>query len=328
MASGLGHDCYLQIGREATWSSPVASSRRFNIVNGTMMGERAKVRTDALTAFRNRSAIYAGPQIGRANFSLEADYEGQLHLWDAVLGTATFGANGMTSSGAGPYTWTGIQRNLFSSYTLQLITNVPSGKCDRMAGAKLNKFTLGGSTGFDAKPLKMDLEFVGASVVTNVSPTGALSANSALPIMMHHVDTGAFKAGTADTAGTERLRSFELSITNGLAEYFYGADTIQEPVADEFATTQLKWTIEFGSATAIDEYVANTQGAPIIKFAAPTGTKSLQISMPKGYIVAPVGRPVDRYGILTQEFTYEAIHDSGTVSGVAITIINAESTIS
>lgn len=327
MASALGHDCYLQIGREATWSSTVAASRRFNIVNGTMMGERAKVRTDALTAFRNRSAIYAGPQIGRANVTLEADYEGQLHLWDAMLGTATFGSNGMTSTGTNPYTWTGIQRNLFSSYSLQLITNVPSGKCDRMGGAKLNKFTLGGSTGFDAKPLKMDLEFVGASVATNVSPTGALTANTALPIMMHHVDTGTFKSGTADTAGTERLRSFELSITNGLAEYFYGADTIQEPVADEYATTQLKWTIEFATQTAIDEYVANTQGAPIIKFAAPTGTKSLQISMPKGYIVTPVGRPVDRYGILTQEFTYEAIHDSGTVSGVAITIINAEATL-
>jgi hypothetical protein len=327
MATGLGHDAYLQIGREATWSSSVTASRRFNIVSGSLNGERAKVRADALTAFRNRSAIYAGPQVGRASISLEADYEGQLHLWDAALGTATYGSAGLTSSGAGPYTWTGIQRNLFSSYSLQLITNVPSGKCDRLVGAKLNKFTLSGSTGFDAKPVKMDMEFVGASVSTNVSPTGALSANSALPIMMHHVDTAAFKSGNADSAGTERLRSFEFSITNGLAEYFYGADTIQEPLADDFATTQFKWTIEFGTQTALDEYLANTVGAPVIKWAAPTGTKSLQISMPKGYIVTPIGRPIDRYGLITQEFTTEAIHDTGSVSGVSITIVNAEATL-
>lgn len=327
MATGLGHDAYLQIGREATWGTTVSATRRFNIVSGTMNGERAKVRTDALTAFRNRSAIYAGPQIGRSAVSLEADYEGQLHLWDAVLGTATFGSNGMTVTGANPYTWAGIQRNLFSSYAMQLMTNIPSGKCDKLLGAKLNKFTLSGSTGFDSKPLKMDLEFVGSAVTTNVATTGTPTANAALPIMMHHVDTANFKSGNADAAGSERLRSFELSITNGLAEYFYGADTIQEPLADEFATTQLKWTIEFGTQTALDEYLANTQGAPIIKFAAPTGTKSLQISMPKGYIVTPIGRPVNRYGLLTQEFTYEAIHDSGTVSGVAITIVNAEATL-
>lgn len=328
MATGFGHDAYLQIGREVTWGTAAASVRRFNIVSGSIASERAKVRADVLTAFRNRSAIYAGPQVGRASVTLEADYEGQLHLWDGALGTATFGSNGGTSTGSGPYTWTFIQRNLFSSYSLQMVTNIPSGKCDRLLGAKIQSLKLSGSTGFDAKPLKLELEFVGSAVSTNVSPTGALSANSALPIMSHHVDTANFKSGTADTAGTERLRSFELSIKNNLSEYFYGADTIEEPLADDFAETQLKWTIEFGTQTAIDEYVNNTQGAPIIKFAAPTGTKSLQISMPKGYIVSPVGRPIDRYGVLTQEFTYEAIHDSGTVSGVSIVAINAESTIS
>jgi hypothetical protein len=322
MATGLGHDVYLQIGREATWNSTVTGSRRFNIVNGSMNGERAKVRTDALTAFRNRSAIYAGPQVGRASISLEADYEGQLHLWDAALGTATFGANGMTVTGAGPYTWAGIQRNLFSSYSMQLVTNIPSGKCDKLLGAKLNKFTLSGSTGFDAKPVKMDLEFVGAAVTTNVATSGTPTANAPVPIMMHHIATSTFKSGNADAAGTERLRSFEFSITNGLAEYYYGADTIEEPLADEFATTELKFTIEFGTATALDEYLANTVGAPIIKFVCPTGTKSVQISMPKGHIVTPVGRPIDRYGLLTQEFTYEAIHDSSSVSGVSITIVN------
>ena len=169
---------------------------------------------------------------------------------------------------------------------------------------------------------------VGASVTTNQSPT-ALTANAALPIMFHHIDTANFDSGTADAAGTERLRAFELSITNNLSEYFYGADTIEEPVADDFAETMMKWTLGFATKTAIDEYLANTSGAPIIKFAAPTGTKSLQISVPVGYIVTPIGRPVDRYGILTQEFTYEAVDDGASPSsGVTVTIINAEATIS
>ena len=324
-----GHDCYLQVGRETAgnWGTAVAASRRWNMVSGEVKGERSKVRTDTLTAFRNRTAIYSGPQIGRAVVTLEADYEGQLHAWDAALGTATFGANGATVTGANPYTWTGIQRDLFSSYSIQKVTNVPSTKCIRLTGAKCNKLTLSGSVGMDAKPLRLALEYVGKSVVTNIAPTGALTANAALPIMMHHLDTAAFKSGNADAAGTERLRSFELSIVNGLAEYFYGADTIQEPLADDFATTQLKFTIQFDTITAVDEYIANTVGAPILKFAAPTGTKSLQISMPKGYIVTPIGPTIDRYGIITQEFTTEAIHDTGIASGVGITIVNAEATL-
>lgn len=329
MATGVGHDCYIQFGREATYGTAVAATRRFNVVSAEMQGERGKVRTDAITDTRNRKDIFSGPQSGKLSLSLEADYEGQLHLWDALMGTATYGSNGGTATGTNPYTWTFIQRMLFSSYTIQLTTNIPSGKCDRLSGAKLESVKLSGSGGMDVKPLKLDMEFHGTKVETNQTPTGALTANAALPIMFHHCDTANFDSGTADSAGTERLRGFELSIKNNLAlGRFYGADTRDEPLGDDFAETQLKWTLEFGSKTAIDEYLANTSGAPIIKFAAPTGTKSLQISMPAGYIVTPIGRPVDRYGILTQEFTYEAVHNTGISSGVGITVINSESTIS
>lgn len=324
-----GYDCYLQIGREATYGTNVAATRRFNIVTADMQGERGKVRSDVLTGNRNRPAIYSGPQTGKLSLTLEADYEGHLFLWDGVMGTATYGSNGMTSSGSGTYTWTAIQRALFNSYTCQLITNVPSTKCDRLLGGKIESLKLSGSGALDSKPLKLELEIHGTKVETNQSPTGALTANSALPIMFHHCDTANFKSGTADTAGSERLRAFELSIKNNLnLSRFYGADTRDEPLSDNFADTQLKWTLEFATRTAIDEYLANTSGAPIIKFAAPTGTKSLQISMPSGYIVTPIGRPVDRYGILTQEFTYEAVHNSGISSGIQVAIINAESTVS
>ena len=44
MATGLGHDAYLQIGREATWGTTVSATRRFNIVSGTMNGERVAAR--------------------------------------------------------------------------------------------------------------------------------------------------------------------------------------------------------------------------------------------------------------------------------------------
>lgn len=328
---GLGHEAYLQIGREATYGTAVAATRRFNIINADMRGERGKVRSDAITDTVNRKDIFNGPQIGRLSLSLEADYEGQLHLWDAAMGTATYGSNGGTSSGAGPYTWTFIQRMLANSLSCQLITNIPSTKCDRMLGGKVQSLKLSGSAGMESKPLKLDLELVGTKVETNQTPTAALTANSALPIMFHHMDTANFKAGTADSAGADRLRAFEFSIKNNLNESrYYGADTIDEPLRDLFCETQLKFTIEFTSRTAIDEYLtaSATTGAPVIKFAAPTGTKSLQISMPKGVIVTPIGRPVDRYGVLTQEFTCEAVHDTSSGTGVTVTVINSESTIS
>lgn len=324
MATGKGHNHYVQIGREATWGSAAAATRKMYVVSTDSQSVRGKVVSDVLTGNRNPATIFSGPQKGIATIEFEADYEGQLHLWDAALGTATFGSNGGTSSGTGPYTWTFIQRLLASSYSLQIVTDIPSGKCDRIVGAKLNRLRFSGTTGADAKPFRLSTEWLGKSYSLNVSPTGALSANSPLAIMPGHLDTANLDTGTSDAAGSDRLRSFELSIDNKLAERFYGADEIDEPLYDDYAETTMKWTVEFSTETAINEYLQHASQSPVIKFAS--GTKSIQFAFGAGYIVEPVGRPIDRWGILTQSFTTRAIHSGST--GLTVTIVNSESTIS
>jgi len=320
---GKGHDHYVQIGREAVWGTDVAATRRFNVLSTDLQQIRGKVRSDVLTGQRNRSAIYSGPQLARMTMELEADFEGQLLLWDGAMGTATFAANGGTSAGAGPYVWTFIQRALMNSYTIEAVTNIPSGKCDQIVGAKINRLRFSGSVGLDAAPCKLATEWIGKAATTNVTPTGSLSANSALPVMPGHLDTANFDI-TADAAGTERLKSWDISLDNKLAERFYGADTIDEPLTDDYGEVQFKWTMEFTSKTAIDEYLANTSGAVLFKFAS--GTASLDFRTGAGYIVTPVGREINRWGILTQEFTYESIHNT-TNTGLRVIVTNDETTI-
>lgn len=322
---GFGHDCYIQIGRESVWGTDVAATRRFNVLSAELNAIRGKVRSNVLTGNRTRSAIYKGPQLGRAVIELEADFEGQLHLWDALQGTGTYGANGGTSSGTNPYTWTFIQRALFNSYSMELVTNIPSGKADQLLGAKLNKLTFSGEVGLDSPPCRIRTEWIGKAATTNVTPTGALSANAAQPIMPGHISTGTFDSGTSDAAGSDRLKSWEITVDNKLAERFYGADTIEEPLADEYADVSYKWTMEFTSKTAIDEYLSNALTAPAFKFAS--GSASLEFGSGSGYIVTPVDRPVDRWGILTQTFTVEPVHES-TYTGLRVIAINTESTIS
>lgn len=323
--AGKGHDHYVQIGRESVWGTDVAATRRFNVVSTDIQPIRGKVRSDAITGNRVRSTIVNGPQLGRMTLELEADYEGQLHIWDAALGTATFAANGGTSSGSGPYTWTFIQRALFNSYTVEAVTNIPSGKCDQLVGAKLNRLRFSGSVGLDARPNRIVTEWIGKQFTNNVTPTGSLTANSPLLVMPGHLNTGTLEAGTSDAAGTDRLKSWELTLDNKLVERFYGADTIDEPITDDYADVQFKWTMEFTSKAAIDDYIANTANNVLLKFAS--GAASIELDTGSGYIVTPVGRPINRWGIYTQEFTYESVHES-SYTGLRVIVINSESTIS
>lgn len=322
--AGKGHDHYVQIGREATWGTDTAATRRFNVLSTHIQPIRGKVRSDQITGNRNRTTIVNGPQLCRMTMDLEADFEGQLLIWDGAMGTATFGADGGTVTGGPTYTRTFIQRALINSYAVEAVTNIPSGKCDQGLGMKINRLRFSGSTGLDAKPCRISTEWLGKAYTNNVTPTGSLTANTPNLIMPGHVDTANLDVGTADAAGSDRLRSWEISVDNKLAERFYGADTIDEPLTDDFSEVTFKWTMEFTSKTAIDEYLAGTSGTPSFKFAS--GTKSLQFDAGAGYIVTPVGRPIERWGIYTQEFTFESVHDA-TYTGLRVIVVNAEATI-
>lgn len=326
MPPGFGHDHYVQIGRESVWGTEVNATRKINVISTDLQAVRGKVRSDVLIDKRNRQAILSGPQMARMTMELQADYEGQLHIWDAAFGTDTYAADGGTS--AGSYVWTFRQRDLFNSYTIEAVTNIPSGKCDLALGMKLNRLRFSGTPGLDAAPCRLSTEWFGKSVTVNTTPTSSLTANSPLAIMPGHVDTANLDVGTADTAGTDRLRSWEILIDNKLVERFYGADTIDEPLADDYAETSVRWSIEFTSEKAITEYLANTAGNPTLKLMT-SASRYLQFDMDAGYIVAPVGRPIDRWGILTQEFTFEAVDDGATPSsGIILAVGTTEATIS
>lgn len=326
---GKGHDHYIQIAREAVWGTDLAATRKLNVISTDMGPVFGKVRSDTITADRNRKQILLGPGYGRATIELDALFTSQLHLWDAAFGTGTYAADGGTATGAGPYVWTFKQRALFNSYVIEAVTNIPAGKAEQLVGAKLNRLRFSGATGLDAKPCKLLTEWIGKSWSDNVTPTGALSVTTPISVMPSHIDTAALDVGTADAAGSDRLKAWEISIDNKLTDgRYYGAATMDEPLTDDFAETQIKWTMEFTSKTALDEYIANTAGNPTIKFAQ-SANVYIQFAMGSGYIVTPINRPISRWGIYTQEFTYEAVDDGGSPStGLTVTISTTESTIS
>lgn len=330
-APGFGHGSYVQIGRESVWGTKVAATRRFRVVSSDFQPERAKVPSDALTDTVARKNYFNGPQRVTGKLDLELDYEGQLYLFDGAQGTSTFASDGGTKTGAGPYTWSFLQRALLNSYTIEDIAGpIPTSKGNVATGCKIKSMTISGSGGFDAKPIKLSVDWVGKDWADNQTPTAALTANTPIPVMFHHISTGSFKAGTADSAGTERLRSFEITIPNPLADdRWYGADTMDEPLRNGYAEPTFKWTLEFATKSAIADYLNSTltSGAPLLTFSL--GTKSITFGSFISYIVTPVSRPVNNFGVLLQDFTLTAVDDTNTPSsGIIITTVNSESTIS
>lgn len=325
---GRGFKGFLQVGREAVWATGVAATRRIPVNVITPAYEKGTIKSSGITGLISRAGIYEGGEVGRFSFEIETTFEGCALLFDWFMGTAAFGSIGGTIVGSNPYTTTYKQREILNSYTLELgMGDTPAGKCEQIVGAKVDQVSLKGSAGLNPADgiVIMRIQGFGKLPTLAATPTGALTAIAPQPILFHQISTDA--DGTADVTADVNLKSFELTVQNGLALRFaLGGKAILEPLRNAFAMVTLKLQNEFQTTAALAAYMAVTQGNPQLVFTS--GSKSFTISLPKAYQTAPHQHALTGPGLLEETFTWEAIDDGGSPSsGLTLVTINTESTI-
>jgi hypothetical protein len=329
---GFPYLSFFQFGRESTWNTAVACTNRIPILPGFQpRSEAGRIFSPAFDGKRNPVTAYIGGKRSRLTAEFELTYTGMLLLIDGLMGTATFGNNGGTTSGAGPYTHTFIQRLIYNSYTLQFgIGDVPATKCEQIAGAKIQEATFSCSGAFDSHEavVRVRFVFIGGNYSTNVTPT-SLSAAAPDPALFYHCtnDTD----GSGDAADDVQIRGFELVVRNFLTENRFILEATNPGVLKEPLLTGKKSEIimtimeEFRTKTILESFW-NTYAtsSPVIRFTS--GTKDITFTLPVAAISETPEHDPTGDDIIIQNVKWRAL-DGGSNSGLTIVVNNAQSLI-
>lgn len=325
MASpGIGAKSYMQFGRESVWGTAVAATKRLGILRHTIKSDMKQARDARLTGSRLPQDIYNVRERAVGQIELYMTYNDLLMLFDAVMGTATFGSNGGSTSGANPYTHTFTDgKEFFNSFTIELIEgNIPSTKCQRVLGAKIMGITIRGEA---ADIVHVTLDVVGKQKQSNQTPTGALTANTQILVLTSHVNTPL--DGSGDAAADIVIKNFELTVRNGMIgeREICGTAYIGEPIGNETPVATMKFRKEFRTRTAFDNYIAATAMNPSLPFIS--GVSQFTFQMPTAKLVN-YDHGVDSMGIMYQEMELESLMTAGSPDlGCQIQFVNAQATI-
>jgi len=324
----LGLRSYFQFGLEATYGTAVAATKRLGYVTSRTTVNPGVILDPTLDNSVSRTAQYQGRKRFRTVVRTRLDYEGQLLLWDALFGTATFGSVGGTTTGASPFVHTFVEKTLLNSLTLQLIEGDPSAltnDCSRAAGAKLIGVTVRGEQGDGERGVGYaDWEFTSKTYDEDILSTGALSAPAAKPVLYQEATT--FDDGTADAAADVKMRSYEFSIRNPVEEEgVIGSATIEEPFRNNFVEVKARFTKLYKTKTLHAAANAFTAGSPKLVFGS-AATKRITFDIGTANVEV-YEHPVTGYGAVLQEVTWNAIKDVTNASAMKLVVENTQSTI-
>jgi len=330
----IGFRSYWQFGREATWDAAATATHRIPFI--TLAPEPNKGVTPSRlinTGVDNPENFNIIGQRNRLRGTTEFQYENFLRLIDAVMGTASFGSNGGTTTGpvSTIYTHTFKQRALLNSLTNQAsIGDVPAGQVERLQGSKVTELRLAGSRAFggDEGVASLDVATLGRTYATGVSPTGTPTVPTYRPVLFSHLTT--VLDGSGDAADLRALWSFELTIRNTIAEN--RLDVMPnglEPLRNGWTEILLKLETEYQSKTLRDRYLALTEGALQLIFTEPGVTgRRITLDIPKANQVEPHSLGVPDMDVLRQTSMWRAKSDGGSpATGITITVENTESAI-
>lgn len=325
-APGQGFMSYFQFGRESTWGTDVAATKRLPINRADPVADIGRIRPNTMDGTLVLPPLQAGGIRALSTIELPLTYTGMLILWDCVMGTATYGANGGATTGSNPYThtWTAFGQHLNSLTLEHNMGDIPTSKVEQIVGAKIAKATLKGSAGLapDEGIITCTLELVGKTLSTNVEETGALTSPTPDYVLFSHMANMADPGAGANA----QVLDFELVIDTGLAaERFYmqGAvgNVLKEPLRKQRPTARLSVTAEFINDNTLDAFIANTKSTGVTLNFTGAGSLQFAFSFAQVAISEPVHHPTEGDDFLRERFVIEA---EGAVS---LQIVNAQATI-
>jgi len=223
----------------------------------------------------------------------------------------------VATAGAGPYVHTFTLAELPAfGLSLELIRGAGWSNAERIAGAKINDWTLSGAAG--ATPLLFECTILGRSSAWASASTPTYGTEAL--IKPQHVGVLGFNSNTY------KLRDFRLSSSNSLERRDHmGSAYTDEPEGGGFRDVTLQATIEVTDETLITEHGADTTGNVTLT-ATGTGNNALAITGYNGFITE-VSAPTNQAGRLLQTVTWKMAPDaSNSALKLALTNDNATAT--
>jgi len=326
---GLGHKSYLQIGpKETTYGTYIAPTSKLELISWDVEPNVSVIQDPSLYSAQSRRGLFQGPYSVRGTFVVRLNFEGLLELFRGLFGTYS---NSLVETGVRDHTFKeGATLNSYSPEVI--IGDVTAGKSFRVLGMKLISMRVSGraGTGDDAM-LQVEFTVLAKDYVSNQTPTGALSFPAVFPVLYHQGIT--MDDGTADAAGSVRIRSFEVTLEQPHTEdrFYLGSLTMDEPLRQDFLTARWRFEQEFTTLTQWDAARAFTNGSPQLIFQNPTtigstSKREFELRSNKSQLVE-MSAPVAGYGVILSTAVWEAYNDTGDATALLARFRNTEAAL-
>jgi hypothetical protein len=310
---------FFQFGRESVWGTDVAATHRVRFLALRPEPVLEVADQDVMDGTGLLLLHWAGKKTVRFTLECELTFTNFLLLWDCLMGTATFAANGGATTGGGPdFTHTFKHKDLLNSLTLEIgMGDIPTGKVEQIVGAKIVQANFSGES---HGRMRARLTFEGKDYSTNVTPTSL-----ALPATQDCVPMDGLSAFNDGIGSTGNILGFELAIDNKAPGRDYSAQLVDEPIRADFPEMSLMIREEFQSRSALDAQLALTVGAPSLTFTV--GAKILTLAMGAAHLTDPVPREPEGRGRIIQPLMWKPIAAGSPATYLTVTQQNQQALI-
>lgn len=318
---GQGLKSFLQFGVEAVYGTPVAAAAKMEIISANADPNIGRISDRSLYNAASRRGFYQGGLFHEGEILVRGTYGGGAAGGLGRLIKAAQGA--VATTGAGPFTHTYKEATSPPSLTLELGEgDVPTTKVKRVIGSVLTGMTVRATAGQgDDGMAEFVFPYAAKTITTNFTPTPALNFTANSPILFHQSNTTT-DDGSGDTQVNQRVRSFEMVLTNpyALDRFYLGSLTPDVPLRSDFLSARWRFQSEFADINAITRATAFTTTSPKVKFVS--GPDSFELRSNSAKIVE-YGNPIEGYGVLTMNIVHEAFQDTGDASALVAILVNA-----
>lgn len=320
MAVGLGNKSYLQMGVETTYGTAVAAAAKVEIISANIDPVVGTIPDPSLYSGQSRRGFYQGGLFYQGKILIRSNYGGGAtgclgRLIKAAMGT-------VATTGAGPFVHTYKEAAQPPSLTLELGEgDIPAGTVKRAIGCIVTGMTVRATAG-QGEDAMVQFEFpiVAKTVTLGFTPTAALAFPTISPMLFHQ--SGVITDdGSGDTQANQRVRSFEMTLTNNYAldRFYFGSLTPDQPIRNDFLSARWAFTSEFQGTPAIARAIAFTTTAPKVKFTSGADIFELRSNSAK---IVEYGNPVEGYGAVLMKITHEAFQDATDLSALVAVLTN------
>lgn len=324
LPNAFGFKSWCQIARESFFGTkPANGFHKFEFLSLDVKPVKAVFADKSLSNSLSTKGYISGSYKVTGTLRMRANsLAGLLGIIRAVTGHNPTGVTVPTQTPT-VYDFTFLPQSALESYSFEYSPgDVAAGLCNLIVGMVFTGMTLScEATDTEAGMMVMELPFFAKDLTTDQTFTssGSVDFETVSPFMYHHalMTTGELLDGTGDAPADIRLKSFQFSIDNVLADnrFYIGSSTPDKPIRNGILTPSIKFRRELQSQVHHTR-LKNLTNGPVKLHFKNTGyiigtdaSPELTITMPSANFME-VSDPINDYGILFVDTTLNGVNDA------------------